>query len=158
MVASLIFLLLIIVTTCEEIMYWQETKYKFWKFGIYEHATIIPVSHGNVKKKSRQRKAAALGSLFTEGFTVGALVHGGIQLVGTHQNAVQGAIVLVFAMMRALLDGTLDALIGMTVHLASSFDLDSGIVWRVRKKIYGKGPAKIAFFSVIWYFMDINVF
>ena len=58
-------------------------------------------------------------SLLAEGLAVGALVLSGIHLVGTHQDAVQGAVILVFAMICALLDGTFDTLVGMTVHRKS---------------------------------------
>ena len=36
--------------------------------------------------------------------------------MGTHQNPIQRAVVLVLAVISALLDGTLDALVGMAVH------------------------------------------
>ena len=52
-----------------------------------------------------------------EGLAVGALVHGRICLVGTHQDLVQGAVVLIFAVVSAVLDGTFDALVCMTVHI-----------------------------------------
>ena len=73
-----------------------------------------------------------------EGLTVGALIDSGVHLVSTHQDAVQRAVILVFAMMRALLDGALNALIGMTVHVFSSFELGSAIVWRDEGKVCWK--------------------
>ena len=36
--------------------------------------------------------------------------------MGTHQNPIQRAVVLVLAVISALLDGTLDALVGMAIH------------------------------------------
>ena len=59
-----------------------------------------------------------MGSLLScpEGLAVGALVLGGVGLVGAHQNAVQRAVVLVLTVVCALLDGALDTLVGMTVH------------------------------------------
>ena len=54
--------------------------------------------------------------LSVEGLAVGALIHGGISLVGAHQNTVQRAVVLILAMVLALADGAFDALIGMVVH------------------------------------------
>ena len=51
-----------------------------------------------------------------EGFAVGALVLGGICLVGTHQDAVQGAVVLAVAVVSTGLHGTLDTLVCMAVH------------------------------------------
>ena len=62
--------------------------------------------------------------LFAEGLAVGALVRGGIGLVGTHQNPIQAAEVCVLTVMLALLNGTLDALVCMTIHsLFSSLSL-----------------------------------
>ena len=63
-----------------------------------------------------------MGSLLLEGLAVGALVHRGIGLVGAHQNSVQGAVVLVLAVVSALLDGAFDTFVGMTIHRGSSFD------------------------------------
>ena len=51
--------------------------------------------------------------LFAEGHTVGALVLGGVPLVGAHQDLIQGAVVGVLGVMGAGLDGTLDALVGI---------------------------------------------
>ena len=64
--------------------------------------------------------------LLAEGHAVGALVHGGIHLMGANQNLVQGAVVLVAAVMGALLDGTFDALVCMTVHRKASFEIGFG--------------------------------
>jgi len=57
--------------------------------------------------------------LLAEGLAVGALVCGGVDFVGTHQDLIQRAVVLVTAVMGALLDGALDALVCMTVHSKS---------------------------------------
>ena len=54
--------------------------------------------------------------LLTEGLAVGALVHGGVRLMGTYQNPIQGAEVCVLAMMGALLNGALNALVCMAIH------------------------------------------
>ena len=56
-------------------------------------------------------------SLLPEGLAVGTLVLGGIGLMGAHQDPVQRAVVLVLAVVCALLDGALDALICMVVHI-----------------------------------------
>ena len=56
--------------------------------------------------------------------------------MGAHQNAVQRAVIFVFTMVSALLNGALDALIGMTVHKKASFDLDSKIVCCGTGKVY----------------------
>jgi hypothetical protein len=71
--------------------------------------------------KLRQQNAAAIAPvlLLAEGFAVGALILGGVHLVGTHQDLIQGAVVLVTAVVGALLDGALDALVGMTIHYKS---------------------------------------
>ena len=49
--------------------------------------------------------------------------------MGTHQDLVQRAEVFVLTMVGTLLDSAFDALVCMTVHKETSFDLDSGIVW-----------------------------
>ena len=46
--------------------------------------------------------------------------------MGTHHDAVQGAVVLVLTMVGTLLDGTFDALVGMTVHRKASFEIEFG--------------------------------
>ena len=55
--------------------------------------------------------------LLAEGFAVGALIHGRILLVGAHQDAVQGAVVFGIAVVSALLNGALDALVCLIVHV-----------------------------------------
>ena len=55
-------------------------------------------------------------SLLGKGLAVGALVHSGICLVGTHQDPVQGAVVLILTVVAALLNGTFNGLVGMTIH------------------------------------------
>jgi len=61
--------------------------------------------------------AGAVSLLFAEGLAVGALIHSGVFLMGTHQNAVQGAVVLGVAVIGTLLHGALYALVGMAAHL-----------------------------------------
>ena len=73
--------------------------------------------------------------LFAEGHAVGALIHGGIHLMGTNHDLIQGAVVLVITMVGALLDSTFDALVCMTVHRKASFDLTSPIVWTQRREL-----------------------
>ena len=51
-------------------------------------------------------------------FAVGALVHGGMHLVGTHGDAVQGAVILIRAVVGALLVGTT----GFHIESLLSFD------------------------------------
>ena len=57
------------------------------------------------------------GSLLAEGLAVGTLIHGGVGLVGAYQNAVQRAVVLSITVVCAGLDGTLDALVSMAIHI-----------------------------------------
>ena len=79
---------------------------------------MIPANFVPVKKK-----AAAWGChggiklLFPEGHAVGTLVHGGIGLVGAHQNPVQGAVVLIFAVVCALMNSAFDALVCVAIHI-----------------------------------------
>ena len=58
-------------------------------------------------------------SLLTEGFAVSTLVSSGIGLMGTNQDPLQAAEVRILAMMGALLHGTLNALVCMTIHSVS---------------------------------------
>ena len=60
-----------------------------------------------------------------EGHAVGALIHGGVALVGAHQDPIQGAVVLAAAVVAALMHGALDGLIGMTIHKVSLLFSDS---------------------------------
>ena len=62
--------------------------------------------------------------LLTEGLAVGTLIHSRICLMGTHQDALQGAEVCVLAVMSALGDSTLNALVCMAIHGRSSFWFD----------------------------------
>ena len=79
--------------------------------------TIIPINSLSVKKKQmRRHQPPQRKSALTEGLTVSALIHSRIGLVGTHQDPVQGAIVLVIAVVSALLDGAFDALVCVVVH------------------------------------------
>ena len=73
-------------------------------------------------RKTAAASAAAAVSrslLLAEGLAVGALVVSGIHLVGANQDFVQRAVVLMAAVMGALLDGTFDTLVCMTVHKKS---------------------------------------
>ena len=64
--------------------------------------------------------------LLAEGLAVGALIGGGVHFVGANQDFIQGTVVLVAAMMGALLDGTFDTLVCMTVHRKASFEIGFG--------------------------------
>ena len=67
--------------------------------------------------KMRRLLPPLRGLSLAEGLAVGALVHGGILLMGSYQNSVQGAVVLGVAVISAGLNGALNALVGMMVHL-----------------------------------------
>ena len=87
--------------------------------------------HGNnilfsVPRQAEKRKGtagvpfqAAPGLLSAEGFAVGALIHGGIALMGAHQNLFQGAVVLALAVVGALAHSAFHTFVGMTVHILS---------------------------------------
>mgnify|MGYP003309930045 CR=1 FL=1 len=66
--------------------------------------------------KMRRLLPPLRGLSLAEGLAVGALVHSRICLVGTHQDLVQGAVILILAVVSAGLDGAFDALVCMTVH------------------------------------------
>ena len=51
-----------------------------------------------------------------EGHTIGTLVLGGIALMGTYQDPLQRAVVCFVAVVSALMNSTLDALVGIAVH------------------------------------------
>ena len=57
-----------------------------------------------------------VSSLLTEGLAIGALVSSGIDLMGADQNPLQGAEICVLAVMLALRNGTLNALVCMAIH------------------------------------------
>ena len=57
--------------------------------------------------------------LFPEGLAVGALVLGGVVLMGAHQDPVQGAVVLRTAVVLALLDGAGDTPVGAGIAVGS---------------------------------------
>ena len=62
-------------------------------------------------------KAAAIKTLaLAEGLAVGALIHGGVGLVGAHQDPVQRAEIVIFAVVCALGNGAFNALVGFTIH------------------------------------------
>ena len=81
------------------------------------------------------------GLLQLEALTVGALDLGGVGLVSANLNGLQTAVILVLAVMGAVVDSALDALIGGIVHnkllLHERFWLIAGIsVCREAKTMY----------------------
>ena len=99
------------------------------------------------KLKLRRLLPPLQGSLFPEGLTVGTLIHGGVLLVGAHQNAIQRAVVLGVAVVSALLYGAFNALVGMTIH--GQFLL---FVWcRSSMDIFTRNYSIVAFWKFLWY-------
>jgi hypothetical protein len=78
--------------------------------------TIILVFPPSVKKKCGSFPLPHFGLLLAERLAVGTLIHSGIGLMGTHQNPIQGAVVLAVAVVSALLNGAFDALVCMAIH------------------------------------------
>ena len=64
----------------------------------------------------RRQKPPPRKLLLAEGLAVGALIHGGIGLMGTNHDLIQGAVVLGVAVVCAGLDGAFNALVGMAIH------------------------------------------
>ena len=79
----------------------------------YLNFTILP---GFRQEKFAAALAAAKMSLRAEGLAVGALIHGGVCLVGTYQDMLQRAVVFVVTVVCALGNGTLDASVCMAAH------------------------------------------
>ena len=60
--------------------------------------------------------AIKVSLLLTERLAVGTLIHCGVCLVSTHQDALQGTEVCILAVVCALLNGAFNALVCMAVH------------------------------------------
>ena len=90
---------------------------------------VLPPGRKNFPPGGPWRKRGR--SLPVEGHAVGALIHGGIALVGAHQNPIQGAVILTVAVVGALVHGALNGLVGMTIHNGNLLSLRR--VRRVRK-------------------------
>lgn len=70
-----------------------------------------------VKRKIRRRLPPYWQvSLLAEGLAIGALIHSGVSLVGSNQNALQGAVIGILAVMGTLLHSTLNALVCIGIH------------------------------------------
>jgi len=77
------------------------------------------ISSNSVRVKKNRGSRGCRGQkslLLPEGLAVSALVHSGIGLMGANQDPVQRTVVLVLAVVCALLDGTFNALVCVTVH------------------------------------------
>ena len=95
---------------------------------------IIPAISVTVKSfplKMRRHKPPLQRLLLAEGLAVSTLIHSGVGLVGTYHNSLQGAVVCILAMMGALSDSTLDALVCMAAHSQFLLLSDSAIVCAV---------------------------
>ena len=76
----------------------------------------MAISHDTPVFLRRQEKYVGRVSglkqlLLAEGHAVGALILSGVGLVGTHQDALQGAVVAGGGVVGALMDGAFDALV-----------------------------------------------
>ena len=96
-------------------------------------------------------QSSFLQLLLAEGHAVGALVNSGVHFVGTHQDAVQGAVILVATMVGALLDSTLDALVCMTVHRKASFEIGFCSSMDSRVESIQESFSKLAKMTLLWY-------
>ena len=67
-------------------------------------------------KKGRVLYAPYKESLLAEGHAVGALIHGGITLVGAYQNAIQSAVVSILTVVSTLMHGAFNALVCLAIH------------------------------------------
>ena len=76
----------------------------------------FPAFRQEVIAKAAAIAAARYDLSLAERLAVGALVHGGIGLMGTHQDLIQRAVVLILTVISAGLDGAFNALVCMAVH------------------------------------------
>ena len=81
-----------------------------------------------VRQTSRRTLTFQENLLLAEGHAVGALVLGGVGLMGAYKDLVQGAVVGLVAVMGTLGNGALDALICFAVHNADLLFLNSALV------------------------------
>ena len=92
-------------------MYTRKTSCKFR----YYHTDFLRIRQEKTRQHELPRKIRWL--LLAERHAVSALVDSGIGLVGTHQDTVEGAVVFAVTVVSALLNGALDGLVGMTIHI-----------------------------------------
>ena len=107
--------------------------------GIPDISPVFLLSYSLPAQPSRKncgsfRRRSMESLLCPEGLAVGALVLGGIMLVGAHQNPVQGAVVLGIAVVSAGLDGAFNALVGVTIHVLFLLLFGTALVWPEIKK------------------------
>ena len=107
---------------------------------------------GFVKGKIRRRMPPYLPfSLSAEGLAVGALVLSGSCLVGAHQDPLQGAEVCILAVILALLDSTLNALVCMAIHGVFLLIFVMGLDCPTRRKTCISFMLTIDFFPICRY-------
>ena len=103
--------------------------------NFYYDTIIFPLRQG-VRQTSRRTLILWKSLLLAEGHTVGALVLGGVGLMGAYKDLLQGAVVGLIAVMGALGNGALDALVCFAVHNAYLLFLNSALVWLQNRKSY----------------------
>ena len=89
--------------------------------------------------------------LLAEGHAVGALVHSGVHLMGTHQDLVQGAEVFVLTVVGALLNGALDTLVGMAIHNIDLLWIESGVSMGFSRESMLEIFSILAICGFLWY-------
>ena len=100
----------------EKNMYEPSTIFEqFRQYSFTYHKRKKPFGQ-EVEIKIAAAEAAAAALLLTEGHAVGALIHGGVSLMGAHLDLFQGAVVGVVAVVSALGNSAGDALVGVTAH------------------------------------------
>ena len=104
---------------------------------------------GNRKGGSRKTGSLENALALAEGLAVGTLVNGGIGFMGTHQNPVQRAVILAFAVVRALMDGAFNALVGMTIHCCFLLLFGFGHSMAERAKGILEKVSKLAFPTIM---------
>ena len=72
--------------------------------------------------------------------------------MGANQDLVQRAVVLMAAVMGALLDGTFDTLVCMTIHRKASFEIGFGNSMGSFRKIIQEKRSNVAFLQILCYF------
>ena len=123
----------------------------FYLFPAYHNLFSAFRQGGSIWKCGSCRRRIMPLSL-AEGLAVSTLVLSGVCFVGTHQNTVQRAVVLAVTVICTLLDGALNALVCVTIHMI--FLLCCGFSFSMTaqaQKKHGKVFLFVAFFKVPWY-------
>ena len=102
-----------------QIFYKHRLKSILFCKNLYYHTFSSSIRQ--VEKGRGETAAVWYSLLLTEGLAVGALVLGRILLMSAHHDMVQRAIVCGIAVIGTLLNGAGNALIGIVVHVFSSF-------------------------------------